>query len=724
MRVDQNKSPRVRGFIQALGICVLYYAATRLGEYLALDSSLVSPVWPPTGVAFAVILRYGYRFSWLIFAAALISANWSNIYPLLPVISAAIRTVEATGCVWLIRSFVADSDPFKTPSGILAYCSISLLVIFFSTTFEVGLRLFVRPIEHLDFASFWATWYLGNYTGALVIAPMLYTWLCPREHRIPSSGIAEFATVILLTLGSTLLIFGGWFTALSDNYSVDFLLLPLLIYIAYRFRVIGSTAGVALVSLVAIWGTANGHGPFLEESNTESQLLLQTFALVIAVTLLVFSTVLIEQDRLTHLLTTSERRYRHFVSNSTEGIWRIRLDKPMPVKMSTINQVDWIFRYARFAEANNAYAGKWGIGEGEKLVGKKFEDLCPAGDTENRDAVKHFIDSGYRVQNLETNGVGIDGRKRHFSTQLSAIVDHGHLTHIWGIVTDITAKKLLRRSREKNRRQEMQLIQANKMGALGTLVSGVAHEINNPNNQILLNARTLDESWKEAGVLLDRVYADNPDGLLAGIAYSEMRTTIPVLISDIAESSIRIRSIVDNLKDFARPGELRAVAAVDVNNAVNRAIRLVKYQIDRKTRNFHLDLAPGLPEIQGNSQNLEQVIINLVLNALQALPDRDAAVSVYTDIDRVNHCVSIAVKDQGHGIPESHMERLFDPFFTTRKLQGGTGLGLAISDALIREHHGKLVFQSNPGEGTRATILLPYTNDSTASSEPGITPAA
>jgi polar amino acid transport system substrate-binding protein len=186
-----------------------------------------------------------------------------------------------------------------------------------------------------------------------------------------------------------------------------------------------------------------------------------------------------------------------------------------------------------------------------------------------------------------------------------------------------------------------------------------------------------------------------------------MRDTIPTLVRDIHESARRIERIVSDLKDFARPGPPGGLGTVDVNAAAQRALRLLTHLITRRTTRFHTHFAPDVPPIRGDAQQVEQVVVNLVVNALEALPNTTCGVTLSTRFDAEEKCIILEVEDEGNGIPAEHLPRLTEPFFTTKHDRGGTGLGLAISSSLVRAHAGSLSFTSAPGAGTRARVTLP-----------------
>jgi signal transduction histidine kinase len=271
-----------------------------------------------------------------------------------------------------------------------------------------------------------------------------------------------------------------------------------------------------------------------------------------------------------------------------------------------------------------------------------------------------------------------------------------------------------RRLQEANRQQELQLIQANKMTALGILVSGVAHEINNPNQQVLTNSKVLTKVWDDAIKILDELRRERGEFTLARLAYAEMRETVAHLIRDVHAGALRIGQIVDDLKDFARPGERRTQSVFDLNDAVHRAIRLLAHLINQRTSKLRTNLSPSLPPMLGDAQQVEQIAINLVINALEALPERKRGITISTAYIASERSLALEVIDEGVGIARQHLERLCDPFFTTKHDSGGTGLGLAITSSLVRVHRGCMRFDSEPGKGTRVVVKFRCIEDADA----------
>ena len=298
-----------------------------------------------------------------------------------------------------------------------------------------------------------------------------------------------------------------------------------------------------------------------------------------------------------------------------------------------------------------------------------------------------------------------DGSKRYVELSISLIKDEdGRPAGFRGITHDITYRK---QAEEQVRLHQEQLFQASKMVAMGTLVSGVAHEVNNPNNFIRLNTPTLLEAWESAMPILDEYYRENGDFILGGMNYSEMREKIPVLFSGILDGSERIKQIVEDLKNFVRKDISEMIQPVNINDVLRSAISLISNMIKKSTHHFSVEYGRDLPVLTGHSQRLEQVFINLIQNACQALPDSEKDIFVSTSWDEADNGIRIKIQDQGVGISPESLPQITDPFFSTKHDSGGVGLGLSISSRIVEAHGGRLTFISEVGEGTTAEVFLP-----------------
>lgn len=298
-----------------------------------------------------------------------------------------------------------------------------------------------------------------------------------------------------------------------------------------------------------------------------------------------------------------------------------------------------------------------------------------------------------------------DGRKVVLSVNCAPLFDDGgDVAGVVSTIEDISEK--VRAEKEAQNRQH-QLVLADRMISLGILTSGVAHEINNPNTFIMSNAELFLDAWKEVDLILEDYYGQNGDFLIGGLPYSNFREKAPSLCSNILEGSKRIKTIVKELRDYSRSDSGELTESVNVNEVIHSARILLANMIRKSTHNFVVEVDEGVPTIRGNFQRLEQVFINMVQNACQALTDPSKGIYVSTSYEHDSRSILIRCRDEGIGIPRKDLRHVTDPFFTTKRSQGGTGLGLSISSTIIREHYGSMEVFSNPGEGTVVNIRFP-----------------
>jgi len=280
------------------------------------------------------------------------------------------------------------------------------------------------------------------------------------------------------------------------------------------------------------------------------------------------------------------------------------------------------------------------------------------------------------------------------------------------LIWNRTLKQQVDRRTAQLKEQHRQLLQADKMASLGVLVSGVGHEINNPNGLILLNLPVIRDAYQDIEPILEEHYRNQGDFPVGGLDYSRMRDELPAMLEETLGSARRIKRIVEDLRDFAREGRCEISERVNLNEVVGAAIRLLDNTIGKSTKAFRFEPEERLPITLGNRQRIEQVIINLILNACQALTSPEQAVSVTTRSDLQRNTLMVSVRDEGVGIDAEHLGRLTDPFFTTKRESGGTGLGLSVTAQIVRDHGGQLEFHSQPGRGTEVVLTLPLVDPS------------
>ncbi len=289
------------------------------------------------------------------------------------------------------------------------------------------------------------------------------------------------------------------------------------------------------------------------------------------------------------------------------------------------------------------------------------------------------------------------------STALMRDAD-GNPKYFLSITRDIRNRKEAER---QEKLQQERLVQIDRMASLGTLVSGVAHELNNPVASIKMNAESFSKVWADVTPVLDKHYEENKDFKMAKMPYKYSKSKLKELITGLIESSQRIERIIDVLRDFSRPGGKYTMQPIDINKVIKSATALTNNMLKKATNNFNFKPTGKIPLFEGNFLKMEQVFVNLIQNACQALPDNSKSIEISTIYNTKKKQIVIKVEDEGVGIEEKNLKHITDPFFTTKRDSGGTGLGLTISSQIIQEHGGSLMVESTVGKGTIIIINLP-----------------
>jgi len=359
----------------------------------------------------------------------------------------------------------------------------------------------------------------------------------------------------------------------------------------------------------------------------------------------------------------------------------------------------------RYLRVNNKLLDILGYSE-EDLLNISFMDTIHPEDLQY--CMRQFNDvvAGRRDRIFcEKRYLRKDGGVVWATTTATALRDtNGRLRYLITLIDDITEKKRLE---EEAKIIQAKLIHTNKMTALGTLVSGIAHEINNPNAYIMNNARIFIDIWRDISRILREYQSEKGSVSIAGLSLDELIQYMPGLLEGIREGAERINDIVSNLKTYSRPERATLDEEVDLNAVLKSAVLFLDATIKKTTDNFSVSFNRDIPPVKGSARQIEQVVMNLIMNALQAIESRSSAVRISLHYEPGEDSVKIVIEDEGRGIPAEIMDRIFEPFFTTKIKEGGTGLGLAISHAIIRDHGGEIEFESTPNCGTRVAVSLP-----------------
>jgi PAS domain S-box-containing protein len=390
-------------------------------------------------------------------------------------------------------------------------------------------------------------------------------------------------------------------------------------------------------------------------------------------------------------LAASEERYRAFITHSLDAIWRSELPSPLPEGLSEDATIDHLCAEARLAECNDTFARMYGFASAQEIIGLRLNAILNPQDPRNRDYLRAFIRNDYRLQDYESHEVDRHGQPRVFANTIIGLRQNGRLIRVWGTQRDITT---LRAAESEKRKLERKLQETQKLESLGVLAGGIAHDFNNLLTGILGNA----------GLLRDHVPAGD-----AGHS----------LIDQLEQASLRAAELCRQMLAYSGRGRFD-VRPIEFSALVRDTVPLLRLSI-AKTARLHYDLAHELPNVVADPTQIRQIVMNLVMNASEALGPKGGDVTVRTGLRHANAsyfttCVLspdlapgdypfIEVSDNGCGMSPEVLARIFDPFFSTKF--AGRGLGLAAALGIVRGHEGALHVRSTLGEGSTFRLLLP-----------------
>jgi PAS domain S-box-containing protein len=357
--------------------------------------------------------------------------------------------------------------------------------------------------------------------------------------------------------------------------------------------------------------------------------------------------------------------------------------------------------HSRFTACNKLVANRMGA-DPEELIGKTDFEFFPREMAEKFYADEQaLIRSGEALYDLEE--VAFDktrGMNRVILTSKVPLRDaNGNVTGIVGTGYDITDRKAAEERMASSERHE----------SIGRLAAGVAHEINTPIQYLSDSVKFITEGVQELLAHVDALHAAQAPGAEADEDIEYLREELPPALTRVSEGLARIAEIVRSLKDFSHADQ-NHMGTVDLNRAINSTLIVTRSEY-AAVADVETDLAP-LPEVMCHGGQINQVLLNLIVNAADAITDvvgRTGCRGVISVRSRVDGgAVVIEIQDTGGGIPESIRASIFDPFFTTKDVGRGTGQGLAIArNVIVKGHKGVLDFTTESGVGTTFTIRLP-----------------
>jgi PAS domain S-box-containing protein len=650
-------------------LALVYFGAARLGLHYASIGHNVSLVWPPTGIAFAALTLLGYRY-WPGVALGAFLANAVTPVSFLAAAGIALgNTLEALVAAYLLRRAIGPRPQLDDLRHVRILVLVAVPLGAVCSAVIGPLTLWVTgalPTTALPPAA--AVWWTGDVLGALVVAPVFFTWATPPPAGHDTRRLLE---VLLLCLGTMAVaeLGLGQLVATGVIRQVDYhyLMFPFVIWAALRFGARGAALMTLTVATVAVGHTVHGGGPFVSPSAMRTLFQVTGYLAVVAITGLVLAAA-VRWERLeaTKALAQSEERLRRALDAARMGTWF------WSVGTNTLTWDDNLRQLYGLAPTDRVSTHQ------EFLARVHPDDREFVAETVRR-VIEGHGDLEYQFRVLLP-----DGRVRWIADQGEVRRnEEGRPVYLVGVCTDITERRMA----------EERMRQAHRMESVGRLAGGVAHETNNQMSVVLA----------AADFILDR--ADVPEAVRADVEF-------------MRKAAERTAAVTAQLLAFSRRQILKP-KVLDLN-AIVTAWEPVLRRIMGEDCGVLLRLSSDLGPVRADPGQLEQVLLNLALNARDAMP-RGGRITVETfgaglsaeyarlkpASVRPGEYAVLAVSDTGHGMDRETLSHIFEPFFTTKGVGQGTGLGLSTVYGIVKQSEGYIWVYSEPGQGTTFKVYLP-----------------
>jgi len=645
-------------------VCAGYFAGALIGQSLRFPDSHLSLLWPPTVVVLAALLLAPPRQWWIFLLAAVpahVVVQLKDGVPALGILSQLIGNFgQALVAALSVRYFVKGRlqlDSFRAVT-IFVLCAVILAPFLVST---IAAYLYVLSGWEHEYWYVWRARVLSNALSTLTIIPPVLMAFDARAARTSSPTRWRYMEFGLLTAG---LIAAGH-TAFGKQIAVPALLyapLPFLLWAAVRFEIGILSLALLGAAYLAFLSTSSGLGPFAMQSAAENALSLQFFLISVFLPLMFLSALISERRNKEEALRDSEARYRALVMATANMVWRAN------------------------AEGEGfLWSPRW-----QELTGQNEDEMSNFGwikalHPKDQERSERLWKQAMTEKSMHENEFQVRARDltyRHFHVQAVPIIAPNGAVHEWiGAAVDITEEK---ETALTVQRQRDELAHVARITTMGELAASLAHELNQPLTAILSNAQAAQ-----------RFLAADPTNV------GELRA----ILQDIVEDDHRAGEVIRRVRELVRKGDLE-LAVVDLETIVRDVVMIIHTDAILHKVNILLQMAPGAPKVYGDKVQLQQVILNLLLNAFQAMkncPVTERQVTVRTELD--THKAIVAVRDRGEGLKDGQLEKIFQPFYTTKT--NGLGLGLAISRSIVEAHGGRLWAQNNPDRGATIGFTVP-----------------
>jgi len=655
--------------ISAVLVFAGYYFGAKLGFALTFRPRPISVMWPPNAILLSALLLTPVRMWWVVFLAAL-PAHWlvelqSKVPPGMIFcwfISNSCEALIGAGCARTLIRGPVRLDRLRNVA-IFVFCCV-FLGPFLSSFVDAG---FVA-LNHWGESGYWATWrirFISNALAGLTIAAFIVTWVTKGVafwRSISPRRLLEGSCLLIGLCAVAFILFNiPWSNADSALLYAPF---PFMLWAAVRFGSRGATAAILAIAVLAVWGVSNGHGPLSDRSPEENTLSIQLFLIFMSAPLLFLAALIEERDKVVEALREREERISLAAESANLALWTVDLER----------RESWMSEKGR---ALHHFAPD------ERLSRELFLSRVHPEDRLSVDEAVEQARNSTQSFEVEYRLLLPDGETRwHIARGRYLRNERGQVSELIGIAIDVTAQI---KANLDLRLQREEMARLSRVALMGELTASLAHELNQPLTAIASNA------------------AAGKRFIANGSAHLDLKM-FKELLDDIFSDARRAGQLIHGIHRLVRKGEENR-RPVDLNEIIVDVLRLLHSDMLGRSTTVKTDLAPGLAPVLADPVHLQQVLLNLIMNSLEAMqqtpiPQRRIVIATTQN----NGFVEVNVRDHGVGLPAGDPEKIFAHFFSTKP--NGMGMGLTIVRSIVEGHGGELGAENVEG-GARFFFRLP-----------------
>ena len=667
--------------LSVLLVSAAYYAGGLVGLLFKFPPSGITVIWPSTAILLAALLLTAPRYWWMYLLAVVpthvhLVVNFQHPEP--PVVVAlcqvASNAVDVVLAALAVRLVIGAPPRFDSLRNMVAFIFLAGIAAT-AVACALAVSLFLLTGWATDFWLAWRQRVLADGIAIITITPLILLTCAGQlvgSQQTPRRSCAELGLLTIGLLAVGIPVF-GWETPGPGNVPALLLApLPFLLWAAVRLGPGGLSISVLVVAGVALANGYLGRGPFAIQSSAENVLSLQIFLMSISLPLMLLAALVEERHRAEESLKQTEARMAFAAASTDTGLWQY--DVPTGHLWATEHCRSMFGLNADSLLTPEAFLGA--VHPGDRAVAiAAMRAVAPAGETAGR--------SEFRV-------VHPDGQLRWYLATASTEFDkNGEPILVSGIFRDVTPRRRAEQEAERLedalRTTRRELARVSRQTTMGAMTASIAHEINQPLSALVTNG----------GIGL-RLLAK------AGSDRDEVREVFKRIVDD----GHRAGQIIASIRSMFGKDQ-RERFPVTINDLVREVIALVHGEVESQRVAIQVELQQELPPVMADRVQLQQVLINLIMNAIEAMSsvaNRERSLLVKSELHGERD-VLIAVEDSGPGIDPNDMDRIFDAFFTTKA--HGMGLGLSICQSIIESHGGRLWASTRRPHGSVFYIQLP-----------------